>query len=172
MMPARQQFYLDKVIVRGRRDEAVMQHGFLRVLHFLVVGIGFVLLLIAHYPVGQRVLLLFGAVFHDSPVRLVDVSETEHIVEACQSLTGLCENDESAYGAVKAMHHAEEDVAGFLVFLLDILLHRFGERSVAGLVALDYFAGGLADDDDMVVFVNYLHSGWGFGRARTVKKEL
>ena len=55
------------------------------------------------------------------------------------------------------MHHSEKHVSRLLILLLDVLLDGVRERNVARLVALHYLASGFADDDDMIVFVYYLH---------------
>ena len=55
------------------------------------------------------------------------------------------------------MHHTEEYIARLVVLLLDIFLHRIGQRLVAGLVALYDFAAALVDYDNVIVLVDYLH---------------
>ena len=87
----------------------------------------------------------------------MDLAVGKHLVEAGEGFAGAGKDDEAADGTVEAMDHAEEDLAGLLVFLLDVLLHDVRERAVAGLVALHDLAALLVDDDDVVVFVDYLH---------------
>ena len=55
------------------------------------------------------------------------------------------------------MHDAQEDIAGLLVLLLDVLAHEVGEGDVARLVALDDFARGLVHNYYMIILVNDLH---------------
>ena len=55
------------------------------------------------------------------------------------------------------MNNTKEDVAWFGIRFLDVLLDGVAEGLVAGLVALHNFTSRLGDDDDVVVFVYYLH---------------
>ena len=56
------------------------------------------------------------------------------------------------------MNDTKEDVAWLGIRFLDILLHRFAQRSVASLIALNNLPTFLRYNDDMVVLVYYLHS--------------
>jgi hypothetical protein len=89
----------------------------------------------------------------------VDVAVAKHFVETGQCFGGFGKDYEAGYGAVEAMDYAEKYVAGLLVMLFDPVFNDFAERAVAGFVALDNFAGGFVDDDDVVVFVKYVHEG-------------
>ena len=81
----------------------------------------------------------------------------EHAVKAGQGLRRAGEDDEAADGAVETVDDAEEDLAGLLVFLLQVGLDGLAERCVARLVALYNLAALLGDDDDVVVFVDDFH---------------
>ena len=98
-----------------------------------------------------------GTIARYRPIGFVDFTIAKHLVHAGQRLGGLGEDDEAAYGAVEAVDHPEENVARLGVGLFEPLLDGFDKRLVAGLVALDDFAGRLVDDDDVVVFVDYFH---------------
>ena len=83
----------------------------------------------------------------------MNVAGAQHVVESRERLRSLGEYYGPSDGSVKAMHHTEKDVAGLCVALLDEGLDCFGERSVAGLVALDNLTGALVDDDYVVVLI-------------------
>jgi hypothetical protein len=53
------------------------------------------------------------------------------------------------------MGDTEENVAGLRVTLFDKALQRVGQWFVARLIGLHNLMAGLADGDDMVVFVDY-----------------
>ena len=101
----------------------------------------------------------------DGPVALRDVSRAEELVHAAERLRRLGEEDESTHGAIQAMDHAEVHVARLVVLLLEPTLEGFAHRLIARLVALDDFAGALADAEEVVVFVDdgrLVHTGiWG-----------
>ena len=91
----------------------------------------------------------------------------EQLIHPRQSLAGFGHDDQAAGGAVDAVRHAQEYVAGLVILLLDPRLHRVDEGGVAGAVALHQFAGTLVDDDDVVVVVDYFHRCFGFsGQSR------
>ena len=90
----------------------------------------------------------------------------EHGVQSCQCLGGSGEDDDAADGSVEPVHHAEEDVARFGIFFLDILFHSFAQRLVAGFVALHDFACGFVDNDQVIVFVENVHLSF------SVEKEI
>ena len=74
------------------------------------------------------------------------------------------------------MHCAEKNFAGLVVFLFDIGFNVIGQRSIAGFVALDDFAGGFVDDDHVIVFVKDFHlyimmSAWRDGRRNLVQNR-
>ena len=87
----------------------------------------------------------------------MDLSFAEHLVESAQRLLGACKYNQSADGPVEPVYDTEKDVARFLVFLLDIILHNVRERSIARFVFLDDFSAFFVYDDNMVVFVNDCH---------------
>lgn len=137
--------------------ECVAQAGFLGAGARRGGGVAFVVALRGGDVVGELGLRLGRHSAGDGPVALVDGAGAEHLVEARQGLGCLGENHNAADGAVEAMAHADEDVAGLGVFLLEPGCNGLAEGCVAGLVALHYLAGSLVDDDDVVVFVEYLH---------------
>ena len=81
----------------------------------------------------------------------------EQLVHSRQPLAGLGHHHQPAGGAVDAVRHPKEHVAGFVIFLLDPRLHRVDERGVTGAVALHQLASALVDDDDVVVVIYYFH---------------
>ncbi len=55
------------------------------------------------------------------------------------------------------MHHPAEYIAGFGIFLFDILLYSVNKRGIACFVSLHYFSWDLVDYYYVIVFVDYLH---------------
>ena len=157
MVASGEEFHGEQEVAVALAGEAVAQAGFLAVWNWVVVGVRLVLLLVAHQPVAEFAGILRGAVGHDGEIGLVDVPLAEELVHAGQSLAGAGEYDHTAHGTVEAVGDAEEDGAGLGVLLLDVGFDALGERFVAGLVGLYDFAGGFADDDDVIVLVEYLH---------------
>ena len=157
VMASGEQFNGQKEVAVALPHQAVAQTGFFAARHFVVVGIRLVLLLVARQPVVQLAGFLRRAVGHDGEVGLVHPSLAEQVVHARQPLAGTGKHHDAAHGAVEPVGNAEKDGAGLGITLLDVGLDALGERLVAGLVALHNLAGGLADDDDVVVLVEYLH---------------
>ena len=56
------------------------------------------------------------------PIRLVNISHTKHLVEACKSLACASEHHQSANGTVKTMHNAKENISRLLILDFDIVL--------------------------------------------------
>ena len=157
MVASREQVDFEQHVAVATPDDLVAQHSLLAARHLVVVGIGLVLSLVAHQPVGQQSLRFGRLMLDDGPVGLVDLTLAKQIVEAAQRLRGLGKDDQSGHGAVQAVDHTEKDVARLLIFLLQPFLDGIGERKVARLVALYDFAHLLIDDDDVVVLVEWLH---------------
>ena len=57
------------------------------------------------------------------------------------------------------MYHAQEHLARLGILLLDIRLYGFRQGNIPCLITLYDLTALLVHDDDMVVFVEYLHSG-------------
>ena len=148
-------------------DGSVFQDGFLGIRAFVIVGIAFVLFLIAHQPVLQHVPLtiiaeLFTSHFsfltpHDGPVGLVHLALGKHLVQTGKSLRRAGKDHEAADWTIQAMHHAEEHGPWLLVLLLQIVLYNIRKGAIASLVALHDLPTLFVDYDDMVVLVNDLH---------------
>ena len=98
-------------------------------------------------------LRLIGHSAYDGVVYLLHLSVAKHPVETFQGLTGTRKHAHTAHGTVKPVRDAEVYRTGLGAAFLDIGFHVIGQRAVAGLVTLDNVADGLADDDDVVVFV-------------------
>ena len=96
----------------------------------------------------------------DVEVRLQRGDDTgaEHLIEPRKRLTRFGKNNKTAYGAVQPVCHTEENIAGFLIFLFQVLLHSLRKRRITRLVCLDNLGSGLVDYNDMVVFVYNSHS--------------
>ena len=152
------QIYFQQIIVLRPPDEPVMQNRFLAVRHFLIVGIALVLLLITYQIVHQLTLSLPRAVLHHCPIGFLHLTVPEHLVQTGKCLTRFGKNNKTAYGAVQPVCHTEENIAGFLIFLFQVLLHSLRKRRITRLVCLDNLGSGLVDYNDMVVFVYNSHS--------------
>lgn len=127
-----------------------------------------------HAPVGahmahQRALGLLRLPLHHSPISLVNAVISEHLVEACKSLGGSGKDHQPAYRTVDAVYYSAEDVARFIVFLLQILLHHLRQRTVARAVPLHDLSGTLVDHNYMIVFIYYFHD-WEIKKKRAPKK--
>ena len=90
----------------------------------MVVSVALVLLLVSYNPMGQCRLGLLRHVLHNRPIGLVNLAIPEHGVQSAQSLRSLGKHHESRNRTVKSMHHTQEYISRFLVFLLDILFYR------------------------------------------------
>lgn len=97
--------------------------------------------------------LLGESTLHHSEIRLMQLTTTQHIIEAGEGLGSLGESHHTPHRAVDAMHYAAEYIARFVVLLLKIHLNLLGEGSVAGLIPLHYLPLCLIYYDNMIVFV-------------------
>lgn len=130
---------------------------------------GFVALFIAGEKVGERdkfshlcgpsAVGALGNEGNDGMVSLVHVAPPKHFVEPCERFGSACENHETTHGTIESVHGAEKDFAGLVVLLFDIGFDLVGQRPIAGFVALNDFAGGLIDNDHVIVFVEDFHRG-------------
>ena len=157
VLAAGNQIHLQQPVALAGSDDTVLEHRLLVTLARNDAHAGLVALLHALEVVGERALLLGGAIAHDGPVGLVDIALAEQLIHAGQPFAGLGHDDQAAGRSVDAVGHAQEHVAGFVIFLLDPRFHRIDERRVAGAVALHQLAGGFVHDDDVVVFIYYFH---------------
>ncbi len=105
----------------------------------------------------QTVLRPRGHVARYGAIGLLHLTLSEHLVHAGKRLGGLCIDDETPHGPVKAVDYPAEHISGFIVFLLQIAPDSIDKRLVAGFVALHYLSGMLIDYYNMIVFVNYFH---------------
>ena len=144
-----------------------IEHRMFRTAHLVIVGKGFVALLIASEIVGEgevfarlwnlRAVGTLGNERYDGMIGLVHIAATEHVVESCEGFGSAGEDDDSTDGAIKAMHRAEKDFAGLIVLCFYVGFDVFGQGAIAGFVALNDFARGFVDDDHMIVFVKDFH---------------
>lgn len=149
---------------------------------------GFIALFIAREEVGESdkfshlcgpsAVGALGNERDDGMVSLVHVAPPKHFVEPRERFGSACENHETTHGAIESVHGAEKDFAGLVVLLLDIGFDLVSQRSIAGFVALNDFAGGLVDNDHVIVFVENFHRAenrmkiveWGNGKAERVER--
>ena len=93
-------------------------------------------------------------VFHEGEVSLAEVAVFHLDGHAGESLARFGEHDRAAHGSVDAVDEAGEDVAGLVVFFLDVFLHIIEQALVARFVALHDFGGQLVDDDEVSIPFN------------------
>ena len=153
MMPSRMQMNLKEMIALRLTNHTIIQDSFLGTRPFVVIGIALVLFLVAHEIMGERSLCLLRLVLHQRPVCLLNTTRTEHLIQPRQRLASPGEDHHAADGTIQPVHYAQKDSTRLGILLLDISLHRLGERSVAGLVALHDLTRTLRDDDDVVILV-------------------
>ena len=138
-------------------DKTIMKNSLLRILHFFIVRIRFVLLLISYQIMHQFSFRFFRTILHDCPVCLFDLSIPEHLIQTRQSLARLGKNDQSAHRTIQAMSHSQKNIARLRILLLEILLHCFRQRCITRFITLHNLRGRLIHHNDMVVFINYGH---------------
>ena len=152
MSPSLQVYFQQKVIIR-LTYQPIVQDSLFTLRHFLIISITLILLLIAHQIVHQFSFRLLRGILYDSPVSLLHLTGFEHFIEAGQRLAGLGKYNKTAHGAVQPVGNTDEDITGFLVFLLQILLYGFRKRRIPRLVSLNDLGSGLVDYNDMIVLV-------------------
>ena len=94
-------------------------------------------------------------ILDNAPVGLVHLATCKHTVESFERLASLSEKDHPSGGAVQSVSDTQKDIARLGIALLDQALQRLRQWFVARLVTLHNLVAGLADSDDVVVFVDY-----------------
>ena len=102
----------------------------------MVVGIRFVLLLVAYEPVLQHALFHLGLAFHNRPVGLVHLSFGKHLIQSGKGFGGTGKDNETSHRTIQTMYHPQEHSSWLLILLLDVVLHQLREGSIASFVAL------------------------------------
>ena len=87
---------------------------------------------------------------------LLELAGAYLLDHTAEGLGGLCQQNDSRHRAVEAVDDTAVDLTGFIVALLDKILHQVGKTGVAGLVALSDLPRELIDGQQVVVFVEYL----------------
>ena len=151
------QINLQQIVAFRASDDLVGENCFLRILYFAVISIRFVLLFITHQPMHQFTGRGRWLVFDYGPIGLFYFFGFEHFIQAAQSLAGTCKKHQSAYRTVQTVGDSKKYIAGFMIFLLDVLLYGFRQRRITGLVTLHNLRAGLVYQNDMIVFVNDIH---------------
>ena len=100
---------------------------------------------------------LFRGILHDGPIGLVYFAVGKHRIQTCQCLGGTCKQHQSEHRTVQTMNNTKEDVARFGIRFLDVLLHCFAQGFVTSLVALYNFPCRLRNNDDVIIFVDYIY---------------
>ena len=108
---------------------------------------------VAPQPVLQQAFVLAGTFAAKRPIGLVDAAVPEKGGEPFQGLRRLGEQDDAADRPVQAVGDSHEDFAGLGIPLRDERLAGICQAFVAGLVSLHNLSGLLADDKEVVVFV-------------------
>ena len=105
-------------------NNTIIEHGFLAVWHFSVVGSGRVLFLVSRQPMRKRTFQLRRFVCDNGKISLPDsLVLGKHPVESRQSLACFGKEDDAADGTVQPVDHTEIDVTGLLVLVLQLSLH-------------------------------------------------
>ena len=151
------EIHLQQVVALGGGQQGVVEHSLLASGHLPVMGIGLVLPLVPGEPVNERAVRFSRPSAGHGMVTLAHLSLLEHGVQPGQGLAGAGKDHHAADRPVEPVNHAQKDLAGLGVLFLDILLDRFRQRTVSGLVALYDFARFLVYNNEVVVFVEYLH---------------
>ena len=124
MMPPCLQIHLQQKVIIRLTYQPIVQDSLFTLRHFLIISITLVLLLIAHQIVHQFSFRLLRGILYDSPVSLLHLTGFEHFIEAGQRLAGLGKYNKTAHGAVQPVGNTDEDITGFLVFLLQDVYKR------------------------------------------------
>ena len=141
------EIYFQQTVMIRLTDEPVLQYGFLRMGHFVVVSIALVLLFISYKPVGQCTFGLWREVLCDCPIGLMHFAITKHLVQSCQCFRGFGKHNKSCHGSVKPMNHTEKHISRLLILLLEIAFDIFRQWHIAGFVALHNLTTMLIDND-------------------------
>ena len=96
-------------------------------------------------------------IFHNSVVHFLYLMVGKHTVETLEGFGGTREHDDTTDGTVETVYDTEEHSTGFGIAFLDVSLDEVREGDITCLVALNDFAGGFVDDDDVIVFVEDFH---------------
>ena len=115
-------------------------------------------LLVSREVVLQAPFRLFGTSLHNRPVRLFDLLvRLEHVIQTCERFARSGKEHYSTRRTVEPMRHAQEHLAGLVVFILDIGFHRLTQRRITRLIPLHDLIAGLIDSNNMIIFVKYGH---------------
>lgn len=137
-------------------DKTIMKNSLLRILHFFIVRIRFVLLLISYQIMRQFSFRFFRTILHDCPVCLLTSPFRNISFRRDKALLVLAKrpvrspddpSDESL----------PENIARLRILLLEVLLHCFRQRCITRFITLHNLRGRLIHHNDMVVFINYGH---------------
>ena len=150
------EFHLKEFVVLAPTEEFVAQLGPLGIALLGVVGRGFVGLTITADVVYQCALQLLGSLLRDGPITFVYVAVAHHLVEPHKGLAGLGKEHHATDGAVDAVYHTEEYLAGLFISDFDILLDVVLQPEGALGVGLHKVAGVFVHRQQMVVFVEYV----------------
>ncbi len=151
------------VIVRTGNGPVIHQ-GMFGIESLEIVSIGFVFIDTPGNPVLEGAFRGNRLTVNHRPVRFFYlIFPLEHFVESRQRLAGPGHQDYAAGGTVNAMGESQENIAGFVIFLLQICLDGIQQRSIPCLVNHDDLPAGFVNGNDMIVFVYYFHDSMGNG---------
>ena len=106
-------------------------------------------------PMANIMTALRRIAAHDRPIGAPHFAGLDLLGEALRRLTGPGKHHRAAHGPVQPVHQPQVDLAGLVVLLLDIALHRAEQVVVARGVALYGHVAGLAHHQQMVVLVQH-----------------
>lgn len=152
-----EQFHFEQGVAFPYRHSAVFEHAFLLVLVARPRAERLVEPSVGDEVIGEAPFRQVAFTLYERPIGFMYFPFAQHVVEARQRFGSLCEDNESADGAVYTVHHAAEHVSGLIVFLFEILFDCLRQGGVAGLVALHDLSGTFVDNYYMIVFVERSH---------------
>ena len=118
--------------------------------------IGFVLLLVFIKILHQIVLRARGRSPRHRPIGFLQLTLADECVDTLQPLACLGKEQYPAHRPVQPMRHPQEDIARFLIPLLDIGLEKLAQRNITRLIPLHDLPGALVHRQEVVVFVEYV----------------
>src|SRR5262249_1763880 len=98
-------------------------------------------------PILQRAGQWTRVAFHNGPIRLLDAAFAELLCQARGGLTRAREQEDTRHRLIEPLDDAQKDVAGFFVFVLEILLDRAIDGFLFAVKVGAWRTGRLGDGD-------------------------
>ena len=130
-----------------------MQAAPLGIGDLLFMHIGLILFCIPGKIVFQGTRLGIGAIHNYGMVDLFHLLLLKHQGHPAQGLAGFCKDYRPAYRSVQAVGNSHKNFPGFMVPLLNIVLHQFIQGYIAGLIPLNNIRSALIDNHQVIVLI-------------------